>query len=535
MQYVSISGELWNLYDDSSFASVLHDHERRLTDWEMHLDRAPSALDVFKPIRSWDAGGDNRKGELMKRRNFISTAACTTALGSNLFAATGKRPPNVIVIQPDQHKGTVMSCAGDRQISTPNLDRLSAEGIRFSNCASASPVCSPFRGTMQTGLYCYQHGVTSNGIRLDYKLTTFAKLFKRAGYATGYVGKWHLNGFLPPKNSLGYVPPEGRMGWDEWLGHEKGHWYFDVAYAGPGNEMIPVKGYDWEPVWHTDMALDFATRHHADGKPFLYYIAYGPPHKPEDCPEKYLNMFPQESFTLPPDVEHDLNAEQKQEVRKALQVYYGQVTAIDDEIGRLLDGLKKIGADENTIVLYTSDHGDRLGSHMKKAGNQVRGKGEAYQTAFRIPFIIRWPGGIQGGTETDALVSSIDLAPTLLDLAGFPVPGDMPGHSMRGWCSGGEGYRNRMLYLGLGTNKGKKQGDKWWRAAWDGRHVYCAKGAEGDPGWLYDHQKDPYEMQDFIEDPAYEEVRKKLGAEMLRIAEETGDPVLPDLKEMLGG
>ena len=117
--------------------------------------------------------------------------------------------PNVLVIQPDQHRGTVMGCAGDSQVKTPNLDRLASEGIRFSRCASSSPVCSPFRGTMQTGLYCHTHGVDVNNILLNPELITFADLFADAGYATGYIGKWHLDGFKP-RGWGGFIEPGPR-------------------------------------------------------------------------------------------------------------------------------------------------------------------------------------------------------------------------------------------------------------------------------------------------------------------------------------
>ena len=344
------------------------------------------------------------------RRRLINLcmAGTLTAVVSLAGAAMAK-PPNVLVIQPDQHRGTVMGCMGDRQARTPNLDRLAREGMRFRNTASSSPVCCPFRASMQTGLYPHKHGVLSNDkYRLDPKHATFAEMFVQAGYQTGYIGKWHLDSGVPEKEGGkgvmakgvgGFVPPERRRGYQEWNGYEKSHEYFEVWKYNERAEKERVTGYDWEPTWHTDMALDFAKRHTAAGEPWLYYIAYGPPHVPEECPQRFLDMFPPDKFELPPDVQANFKGADEKAIRAAFQMYYALVTAIDVEIGRLLDGLKRIGADENTIILYASDHGDYLGSHAKGAGSRkdLRGKGQPYANAFRIPLIVRWPAQIRGG------------------------------------------------------------------------------------------------------------------------------------------
>ncbi len=136
---------------------------------------------------------------------------------------------NVLIIQPDQHRADVLGCAGNSMAITPNLDKLASAGIRFSRAVSASPVCCPFRATLQTGLYIHEHGVVENGIQLKHELKTIGEIFSDNGYATGYIGKWHLEGFLPKENVGGYVDPgEARQGWQEWLGYEKSHEFFKV-------------------------------------------------------------------------------------------------------------------------------------------------------------------------------------------------------------------------------------------------------------------------------------------------------------------
>ncbi len=457
---------------------------------------------------------------------------CSCAPGKN---SREKNPPNILIIQPDQHRGDVIGCAGNPAAITPNLDRLAARGIRFSNAASASPVCSPFRATLQTGLYIHEHGVYVNGITLKHELTTIAEIFSMNGYETGYIGKWHLEGFIPEEGVGGYIEEgEARQGWQEWNGYEKSHEFFQVWKYNEKREKVPVEGYNWEPAWHTDMALDFVARKTKEKKPWCYYIAYGPPHKPEECLPEFLEMYDPDDFVLPPDAEKNLSMDDKQELRRLLQVYYAQVSAVDYEVGRLQKGLKELGADENTIIIYVSDHGDVLGSHHKQIvekylrdnrniNNTLRTKGKPFAMAFRIPLIIKVPGIKDPGTECDALVSSVDLAPTILDLAGIEVPEYMQGKSMAGWCFEGVGPRQPYLYMGLG------KGQDAWRAVWDGSYLYSAL----DYKLMYNHSTDPYELDNLYGNPGYAKKREELETILLKLAEEKGDPILTRLEESI--
>ncbi len=451
----------------------------------------------------------------------VPAAAPAQGQGNN------SRRPNVLVIQPDQHRGTILGCMGDPQARTPNLDRLAREGILFRHSVSSSPVCCPFRATMQTGLYPHRHGVLANDkYRLNPKDPTFAEVFAHAGYKTGYIGKWHLDGGQPEKEGGpgvtakgvgGFVPPERRRGYQEWNGYEKAHEYFEVWKYNQQGRKERVTGYDWEPTWHTDMALDFARRHTAEGEPWLYYIAFGPPHVPEQCPRRFLDQFPLDKIVLPPDVRANFTGAAETKIREKFQNYYALVAAIDFEIGRLLDGLKRLGADENTIILYTSDHGDHLGSHVASAdAEKLRGKGSPYATAFRTPLIIRWPARIKPGSTCDALVSSVDLAPTLLDLAGAPpIPGAQ-GLSMAPWCLAGEGPRREAVWIGLGK----------WRAAWDGRFVYSPEPYN----ILYDHRSDPHEMNNLFTAPESQGQKKRLHELLVKVAQEVQDPMAAELR-----
>lgn len=459
----------------------------------------------------------------LNRRDFLTRCTALAAGGVVLSNRTvnvrrGSKRPNVLFIQPDQHRGTIMGCAGDEQVSTPNLDRLAAEGIHFTHCVSSSPVCSPFRGTIQTGLYPHTHGVVRNNLLLDPKLTTFAEIFAAAGYATGYIGKWHLDGGIPDEQPGGFIEPGARrQGWQQWHGYEKSHEYFDVWEYDDNREKTPVEGYDWEPTWHTDMALDFAKRNHEAGKPWLYYIAYGPPHLPEQCPQNFMDLYEPEGFVLPPDLAGKLSPDQEQSLRKTLQVYYGQVTAIDFEIGRLIHGLKKLGIDKDTIILYTSDHGDRLGSHADMFAGKLRGKSSPYATAFRIPLIVRWPGRINPRQKCRALVNSVDITPTLLELAGLDIPKNMQGDSMASWCLKGKGKENEAVYFSASG----------WRAVWDGRYIFSPVGKYE---VLYDHQEDPYETTNLMDSPEHGDVRTQMCRLLEEFAEKTDDPELANIR-----
>jgi arylsulfatase A-like enzyme len=457
-----------------------------------------------------------------------------TCFSNSVLAAEPEKQdkPNILIIQPDQHRADVMGCSGNNMALTPNLDRLASAGVRFSTAASASPVCCPFRATLQTGLYIHEHGVVQNGIQLKYEFETIGEIFSENGYATGYIGKWHLEGFLPEDTVGGFIEPgEARQGWQEWQGYEKSHEYLKVWKYNDNREKVRLAGYHWEPAWHTDMALDFIKRKTNEGQPWCYYIAYGPPHKPEQCLPEFLDRYDPDAFVLPPDAERDLTDDKKQELREILQMYYAQVSAVDHEVGRLVEGLKQMEVDHNTIIVYVSDHGDVLGSHnadivqkyietQRNVNNTLRTKGKPFSTAFRIPFIISGPEVKTPGLVSDALVSSVDLAPTILDLAGIDIPDYMQGKSMANWYSKGQGPDQPYIYLGLHNNHSS------WRAVWDGQHLLSLL----DYQLFYDHSKDPYEMDNLYNDPASESKRKELESVLIKLARDTGDPILPRLE-----
>lgn len=473
------------------------------------------------------------------RRRFLQ------GLGGGALALAGLRaawaetapPPNVLILFVDQHRADVMGCAGDAQAHTPNIDRFAAEGVRFSRAVSSAPLCAPFRATLQTGLYAHRHGVENNRERLAPAFKTIAEYFAEVGYDTGYIGKWHLDGGRPKVTPGGFIPPgPRRQGWQEWIAYQKGHEYFDVwRYDDQGNRHR-VPGYHWEPTWQTDTMLDFAARKKTAGKPWLYFISYGPPHVPGECPKEFLDLFPPGSIELPPNAASGLTAGERAGLEAVWRLYYAQVASIDHEVGRVLAGLADLGIDRDTVIVYLSDHGDRLGAHMEggkrsdemrkaKKGTdgdeggegRYRGKAEPFATAFRIPFLLRWPGRIPAGRVHDTLVSSVDMAPTLLGLSGLSPGGAMQGRDLSSWALRGSGPEAEALYLAMGPPRD-------WRAVWDGRWLYSPAPYD----LLFDHETDPYELENLYADPSHREQRTRMAAMLARVAAAAGDPIGDD-------
>ncbi|WP_430815095.1 sulfatase family protein [Carboxylicivirga sp. RSCT41] len=473
---------------------------------------------------------------MMNVNNYVRNIAVLLGLILVCWQVKASEPekrPNILIIQPDQHRGSVLGIDGDVDAITPHLDAMAKDGIRFTNAISGAPVCSPFRASLISGMHIHKHGVVGNNILLNPELRTLGNIFEDAGYATGYIGKWHLDGGIPEEKVGGYIEAgERRQGWQEFMGYEKSHEFIDVWRYDDNKQKVRVEGYDWEPTWHTDMALDFIKRKTAEGKPWCYYLAYGPPHLPEQCPTNFLGMYDPSSFHLPPDIVQNLSDSQQKELREDLQMYYAQVTAIDFEVGRIMKHLKAMGVDENTIVLYTSDHGDVLGSHNQdiadnykalgiKRKSTLRTKGKPYLSAMDVPLLIRWPKHIATGQVCDALVNTIDITATILDLVNLEKASGMQGTSMADWCLKGEGTKKDALYIGL------SKGAKAWRGVYDGRYIYSTLG------WpvLYDHATDPCEMNNLYDSEEHATIKEQLHQLTIEKAVLFEDPAVRALKK----
>lgn len=410
-----------------------------------------------------------------------------------------------------------MACMGNPDVKTPNLDTLAAEGLLFRNHFANSPVCCPARAIILTGKYAHTNGMVANDLRLRESELSVAEVFAEAGYRTGFVGKWHLDG--GPRQP-GWIPPGARrQGFEFWAANEVSHAHFDTHYFRDTPEPIPIKEFEAE-AW-TDIGIDFLRQTKDDPRPFFLTVQMGPPHDPYLAPDEYMQMYDPESITLRPnfagdesDRELEPNPYVKTPGRKEIAAYYAMVTAVDDQVGRILDELSNLGLRDSTMVIVSSDHGDMLGSHG------ARLKRKPWEESIRVPGIVRHPRA-EPGRETEALFSHVDIAPTILSLCGLAVPPEMQGADVSPVILGESDAGPETAYFqifGPFLAGGVEHG---WRGVRTDRYMY-ARTADA-PWVLYDLEADPYELTNLVEDPGSAALRDELDALLARRMEETGD------------
>ena len=348
--------------------------------------------------------------------------------------------PNVLYIFADQMRGMDMACAGNAQVRTPNMDRLAGQGLMMNHAYANTPVCTASRAMLLTGLYPTASRVIANDLPLPTDLTSLGHFFRDAGYRTGYVGKWHLDGV--PRDR--FTPPGPRRhGFETWAAFNCSHDYYRAEkYYRDVDAPIRIDGY--EPVVQTNVALDFLAT--ADARPFCLMLSWGPPHDPyRMVPPEYEELYDAESIELRPNVKpvHPDAARLARDwdPKTTLAQYYAAITALDHELGRLLDFLEESGQAGNTIVIFTSDHGDMLWSQgrMKKQ--------QPWEESILIPFIVRWPERIAAGSRSDALFGIIDHLPTLLAACGIDSPSHLHGQDFSAHWQGAAAPAREALFL----------------------------------------------------------------------------------------
>jgi arylsulfatase A-like enzyme len=426
--------------------------------------------------------------------------------------------PNLLFIFGDQHRGMDMGCAGNPEVRTPRMDQLAAEGVRFACAYANTPVCTPSRAMLLTGLYPLDNRVVANDLPIPEELPSLGKSFRAAGYRTGYIGKWHLDGV--PRDR--WTPPGPRRhGFDFWAAYNCSHDYLrDEKYFRDQPVPLSIPGY--EPEIQTNVALDFLAQ--ADARPFCLFLSWGPPHDPYPMvPEAYRALYDPEALSLRPNVTERLHPDAEPlrrglEARRTIADYYAAITALDDQLGRLLDFLAATGQAENTIVVFTSDHGDMLWSQgrMKKQ--------QPWEESISIPFIVRWPGQAPAGKVHDGQLSIIDFAPTLLALCEVEHPVALPGfdwsRALRGEVVSGP---DTVYLLNVTTvDESQLQNLPEWRGLRTQRYTY-AEAVPGEPWLLYDNEMDPYQQVNLIADPVYADVRTALQEALAAWLVRTGD------------
>lgn len=465
--------------------------------------------------------------------------------------------PNVLFVFSDQHRAHAMGCSGNEDIITPNFDRLASEGTRFGNACANYPVCSPSRGSLLTGQYPTTHGVITNDIQLPTNVPSVANAFRDAGYRTGYIGKWHLDGVPRDK----FTPPGPRRhGFDDfWAVYNCSHDYYNAKYYRDDDpHPVTIDGY--EPIHQTELAIEFIEASLNRDEPFCLFLSWGPPHDPyRMVPDRYRELYTAEDLSVRWNVEPIMPSHPAEpgravtdappirefantgdvydwpvpyeysDVREGLVDYYAHVTALDEQFGRLAGAIMTAGIQENTVVAYSSDHGDSFWSHGR---NQ---KGNPFEESINVPLIVRWPDKIPAGRFNQEPISIVDIAPTLLGLAGVSVPDGMEGTDCSAMIRGRNAEAPEVALL-MNVGQG-------WRGLRTRRYTY-ARVTEAfmeryappqGPEWLlFDNKEDPYQFRNLVYDPDHRALVEALDQRLMEKLAKIGDPFHPEASQYIG-
>lgn len=473
----------------------------------------------------------------------IKTLATVSLLTFGFLASSfgaQQRKPNLLIIHTDEHSFRTLGCYRDLMpkdqaeiwgegnvVETPYIDSIADQGAIATNYYASSPVCTPSRASLITGLYPQATGAPKNGLKIRQDVATFATILRDADYATSYVGKWHLDGHGKYEFGIKYKAGFEDNRFMMTGGHAP---YFHISAKGikgvsdkqaaklPEDEIVHMTDY------FTDHALEILERD--KDKPFCLMLSIPDPHTPDYARPPYNTMFDHMEMQQPKTMDPKFTAVKpgwaknesgdKNEAGEfdvvALQQYFGMVKHIDDSVGRLLKFLDENELADNTIIIFTSDHGDMFFEHNR------RNKGVPYEASARIPFVIRYPQVIMPGKVIKKAYTNVDFAPTILALMG--VETNAPFHGL----NTAEDYTSpeqeviddRITYYA-------KNGG-WWVAAVDNRYKLVLDKNESP--WLADLHKDPNELTNVYNHPEYSTIARKMQEELLKQLERYDEPGL---------
>lgn len=454
----------------------------------------------------------------MERREFLRVSAVLSAgLGLGRLGivegADKRRRPNVVFLLADQWRAQDVGYAGNADVITPNIDRLACESVNMTTAVSTCPVCCPYRGCLMTGQYPLRHGVFMNDVPLGDKAVSIAQAFNAGGYDTGYIGKWHLDG----RGRSSFTPPERRQGFEFWRALECTHNYNNSVYYADDDVKRVWDGYD--AIAQTREAEGYIRRH-AEGKPFLLFLSWGPPHAPyHTAPSKYKAMYEGKDIALRGNVPDELS----EQAKKDIAGYYAHISALDDCVGWVRQTLAECGLTEDTIVVFTSDHGDMLYSQGATK------KQQPWDESILVPFLIHWPAGLgRDGKRIDMPIGTPDIMPTLLGLCGLDVPSTVEGRDYSRVVSGGAKVDNEGELIMCPQPFGqwsRRIGGREYRGVRTRRYTY-ARDLHG-PWLLYDNTEDPYQLRNLVNKPEYAKVQAEMEAMLGQKLAASGDEFLP--------
>lgn len=470
----------------------------------------------------------------------IALLACISSL--NVFSQHTK--PNLVIIHTDEHNFRTLGCyreivSNDQafiwgkgvEVKTPNIDRLAHEGALCNNFYAASPLCTPSRAALVSGLYPIATGSPKNDLPMHNEVVTFAHVLKQQGYSTSYVGKWHLDGDAKP----GFAPKRKFGFTDNRYMFNRGHWKalgdkegkpvllgkYDEKRQSQSVKIDEVRAEQFTTDYLTTKTLEIIERD--KNKPFCVMVSIPDPHGPNIVREPYIEMYKHLKFEEPKTMNVPMAESPKWANRKRastgfsykqdlMQKYFGMVKCIDDNVGRILSYLDENNLAENTIVVFTSDHGDLMGEH------KLHNKGLPYEGSARIPFVIRYPKKIRAGKIIRRAYTTTDFAPTILGIMdagklpkthGIDASNDFLNQKK-------EVLDDRITYMTMSRGS--------WACAFNNRYKLVL--STSDKPWLFDLKADPDEIQNFYADAAYKKIALKFEKELLSMMKKYNDPTL---------
>ena len=487
----------------------------------------------------------------MDRREFVKTGVIAT-MGAGLkpHSKGPAKRPNVLYVFGDQHRAASLPDEPFSQVQAPNIDAFRRANMSMDTCISNYPLCCPYRTILMTGNYSPENGVVSNEIAMRTSDFTITKAFKASGYRVGYVGKWHLAG--DHDMNFAFIPPgPGRVEIDDWhIWEDTNNHYKCWTYDATGKKIFATQ---WAPVDMTNEAIGLMKEYagQPEDKPWMLFVSWNPPHPPFNPPQNDRDANPENMQKYRPNVKLSprnptpwLRSEDG--FHKAMQGYIGGITGIDTEFGRILKALDETGQADNTIVIFTSDHGEMMGSQGKK------GKVFPYDESNHVPFAVRYPGVTPKSGSSKALFSAVDIYPTVCGLAGVPVPEHCSGHDLsdllRGkkvdgpktvFIMGGKGGTAKAAHAGkvkeyengdrvhppdqgddedAGEGKG---GSPVYRGVRTDRYTYTV--TENGRWLLFDNTSDPYQLKNLAEDAAHKSLMDGFDTQIKGWIKKTGD------------
>jgi len=483
----------------------------------------------------------------LTRRDFLKStllipASAALAANINRFAPGAKKRPNILYLMTDQHRGDCLGCAGNPVIKTPNLDSIAKEGVIFSNAYSSTPSCTPARSAILTGLSPWHHGMIGYGRVAGKYPFELPGALRDAGYYLYGIGKMH---WFPQRRLRGYhkilLDESGRVQSPGFVSDYR-LWFkeqapdLDPDDTGIGWNDYRAKAYALPErlhptAWTADRAVDFIEKYDRS-EPFMLKVSFARPHSPYDPPQRFIDMYNEDDMPEPvvgnwasrysthddppkPTLwRGDLGVRQAKESRRA---YYGSITFIDEQIGRVLAALKKSGKYEKTLIIMFSDHGDMLGDH------HLWRKTYAYEGSAKIPMLLRWPRSMgmdhQRGKALGQPAELRDVLPTFLDAAGAPIPNHLDGKSLLELVRGNTKDWRPFIDMEHSMCYNKEH----WNALTDGKVKYIYYAYDGREE-LFNLAGDPGELHNLAAEPTHKNTLLEWRRRMVEHLSERGEP-----------